>query len=524
VDDAPIEEIEVVATASDPRDGSVQVTVIAVDDTMPPSADVATAVQRAPGVVVKRLGGLGDWSSVSIRGSTTRQVEVFLDGLPLNPEGGDAVNLSELPLWAFSTVEVYRGAAPMALDTAASGGAVNLVTGQRGGAQGSLSAGSWGTARMHVLGAGAAPVGEVFVSVDGLVTDGGFSYFDDGGTRTDPSDDAVLQRVNNDTEQLSALLRWRVGDERLGLSVFDAWVHRNEGVPGFTFAPLSDVRYAVDRHLPSLTGHGIVGATRIEGRAWGVVRREERLDPLGELGAPASVTTDTGSVGTRAQVDTAPAPWLQVTSVASVRRDLLSGEPVRTVGRLGAEGVVHTDAVAASVALRGLRTGEDAWWLPRTGLRVTRGPWSMKGGIGQSVRVPDLTELFGEAPWWATPSCARSEARAAICRWRSMAHPPASSSQASPPGATTGSCGSATRRDSPALRTWSALGCSVQRPRRASTGAGCSFRAQRPSRAQRTAGTTSPIGATSCRGFRGLKGGIARHCAETCGCCLTICR
>ena len=116
--------------APDPLDTPSSVAVIPIDEGTPQSADVAEALDAAAGAAVQRLGGLGDWSAVSLRGANLRHTQVYLDGLPLNPDGASVVNLSELPLRAFERIEVYRGGAPAALDASPLGGAVNLVTGE----------------------------------------------------------------------------------------------------------------------------------------------------------------------------------------------------------------------------------------------------------------------------------------------------------------------------------------------------------------------------------------------------------
>ena len=114
--------------APDPGAISSSVTVIPVDETLPSGADVGSVVESASGTVVRRLGGLGDYSAVSIRGSSFRQVQVYLDGVPLNPDGSATVNLSELPLSAFERVEIYRGNAPPSFAAAPIGGVCLLYT------------------------------------------------------------------------------------------------------------------------------------------------------------------------------------------------------------------------------------------------------------------------------------------------------------------------------------------------------------------------------------------------------------
>ena len=104
------------------------VTVIPIDERLARTSDLASVLETTTGASVSSFGGLGDYSAVSLRGSTWRQVEIFLDGIPLNPDGGSTVNLAEIPLWAFDRVEVYRSGAPPQFLAAPIGGVVNLVT------------------------------------------------------------------------------------------------------------------------------------------------------------------------------------------------------------------------------------------------------------------------------------------------------------------------------------------------------------------------------------------------------------
>lgn len=389
----PIDEIVVEAEALGVEDQAAQVTVIPVDERLPASADVATAVQRAPGTVVQRLGGLGDFASVSIRGSTARQVEVFLDGVPLNPEGGSVSNLSELPLAAFEAIHVYRGTAPLHLDTSAVGGAIDLVTGDTPGARALVGTGSWTTGRLALAGAGPGLGGDVFVALDGLSTEGDFRWYDDGGTRLDAGDDRFRVRGNNGTEQLALHARWRAGTDALRLTVSDAWLHREEGVPGFVFAPTEAVGYRVDRHLPVAQLDGTRGASTGSVRLWGVARREVLDDPMGELGLVEDGTTATGGYGLRVHGQTLlGAAVLQ--GMASVRDDRVDGAFARRVVRTGVEGTLRGERIVASGTVRVLGT-QALRAAPRVALGFLGERVRVKLGAGRTVRVPDLIELYG---------------------------------------------------------------------------------------------------------------------------------
>jgi iron complex outermembrane receptor protein len=179
---------ERVSDRTDAQTTSAAVTVIEVDERLPASSDVSTVVDSASGTTVQRFGGLGDWSGVSIRGSTLRQVQVVLDGIPLNPDGASAVNLSELPLFAFERVEIFRGNAPPELAASPIGGVVHLRTGEgQKGTSAEVSHGSLDTSRVTAMtrqteSMGALPV-DVLVVADLFATRGNFEYFDDNGTK-----------------------------------------------------------------------------------------------------------------------------------------------------------------------------------------------------------------------------------------------------------------------------------------------------------------------------------------------------
>jgi hypothetical protein len=61
--------------------------------------ETATSVlAQAVGVQVRRFGGLGGFSTLSIRGSNPNQVRFYLDGIPLTSAGRDVINLATLPI------------------------------------------------------------------------------------------------------------------------------------------------------------------------------------------------------------------------------------------------------------------------------------------------------------------------------------------------------------------------------------------------------------------------------------------
>ena len=102
-----------------------------VIDTSEKTAEVDTVsdlLAETVGIQVRRFGGLGDFSTLSVRGSAANQVQVYLDGIPMSRAQNEVVNLATLPLGAVDHVEVYRGFVPIAFSRAGPGGVVNIVT------------------------------------------------------------------------------------------------------------------------------------------------------------------------------------------------------------------------------------------------------------------------------------------------------------------------------------------------------------------------------------------------------------
>ena len=421
--------------ATDPQATSASVTVIEVDDSLPASSDVSTVVDSASGTTVQRLGGLGDWSTVSIRGSTTRQVLVVLDGIPLNPDGASAVNLSELPLWAFSRVEIFRGNAPPELGAAPVGGVVHLRTGERtAGGAASVSYGSLDTARLTAM--TSVPGTVAGTPVDALAvaelfgTAGDFTWFSDNGTEYNRLDDSLRTRENNDKRQLNSHVRLRLGEPGARLSLLQSFLSRDEGLPGHGANPTDDVRLRTQRSLTALSGDRSAGLWRIEGRGWLIVRDDTFDDRAGELGVGVQHNADRfTSAGGLGHLRRAVGSRVLGGVTLGVRQDrfettnLLDGRHSAAAQRWSLTPGAYADLrlwgerltvspVAQALVLdnRSLRAAASSDTAvspassadlfaptPRVGLLLR--PWTalaLKANVSRSVRAPDFTELFGD--------------------------------------------------------------------------------------------------------------------------------
>ena len=67
------------------QDSSTFSSVIKKETFEAKSLTVSEVVEKETSVQVKQSGGLGSFSSISLRGSSSSQVMVYIDGVPLHP-------------------------------------------------------------------------------------------------------------------------------------------------------------------------------------------------------------------------------------------------------------------------------------------------------------------------------------------------------------------------------------------------------------------------------------------------------
>lgn len=89
---------------------------------------VSELISSSVGVTSQSLGGMGQFSTVSIRGSSPEQVSVYLDGVKLNTASGGAFDFSTIPIDSIARIEVIRGGGTTQFGADAIGGVINIVT------------------------------------------------------------------------------------------------------------------------------------------------------------------------------------------------------------------------------------------------------------------------------------------------------------------------------------------------------------------------------------------------------------
>lgn len=406
---------------------------------LPPNTTVADLLGSVAGVSVRKLGGPGDPSFVRVRGSSARQVEVFIDGVPLNPRGSSAVDLSELSLDSFDRVEVHRGVTPSELGASPMGGVVHLHSKPGGRVPPRFKAGfgSWTARTLFAEGGhgGSLPDGArgtVRLSLGYDAGEADYPYFSGNGTDYNLLDDRIRRRQNNDFEQVDATLRASLARGPLTLRLQDRILWRDQGEPGTGHAPTTTTRSGrIDNLLSGQLSLLLHPTARLQGQASWHARRERFEDRDGQIGLINQDDRDrfqTPTLRLAAVLD--PLPWLRVLPSAELLVSTyvpvrLIPEPREGDARVRIE---STFAVAADLSFWGDRIqlspalrlrvldqrflgevpyddepltsdGEellvDAMPQLAVAFRPVE-PLTLRAAVGRATRPPDFSELFGD--------------------------------------------------------------------------------------------------------------------------------
>ncbi|MFZ3123518.1 MAG: TonB-dependent receptor [Acidovorax sp.] len=91
---------------------------------------LADVLARLPGIEVSRNGGVGNASSVFLRGAESRFTAVYIDGVRIDSQSTGGAQWEQIPLSQIDRIEVLRGPAAAVYGSDAIGGVIQLFTRQ----------------------------------------------------------------------------------------------------------------------------------------------------------------------------------------------------------------------------------------------------------------------------------------------------------------------------------------------------------------------------------------------------------
>lgn len=184
------------------------------------------ALTYVPGLAIRSYGGVGGMKTVSMRGGSSAQSLVMINGIRLSSAQNGQFDLSAVPMAMVDHVDVLRGGASALYGANAMTGVVNMSIAMpsKATAGGLASVGSFEEHHVNAHGSAPTPIGTIGASIDMLTSSGAFPYY----MKVDgvPYD---VNRENSDVRSLSGLLHFQPTER---WTVFALARSADRGVPG----------------------------------------------------------------------------------------------------------------------------------------------------------------------------------------------------------------------------------------------------------------------------------------------------
>jgi len=392
-----------------PADQSGPVSVIEGADLLARGrTSVADVIAGTPSVVVQDYGNL---STIALRGATSEQTLVLLDGVKLNSAQDNLVDVSTLPLMLAGRVEMARGGISALYGANSVGGAANIMTPDpsRFGARATAGLGPFGKRYLQLVHTNwSAPLGYLVGLNLARATDD-FPYRD--------SLDSTRIRANSDFANTGVLAKglFRQGRHRAALlGEYDA---ARRGSPGPITYPPDSARMDDARGIAHLnygfqeSDNALFEATLYHHRFWRNYR------------SPLYATNDTHYVtatGAMLSQNLYLSRWGTLLAGIETERQGFSstavGNPLRRSNSGWAQARLEWRALSVTPAARydwltesepmpdssAFRSTERVL-SPRLSLTYSLNKWvNLYAGIGRSFRTPTFNELYWPKDQWTS--------------------------------------------------------------------------------------------------------------------------
>ncbi len=394
--DVPADESPALPT--DEKDPTSFATEIRAKDYGGEERSVAELAATAPGATIHRLGDLGQLATIELRGASSDQVLVLLDGIPLTSAASGTVDLSTIPASLIDHIEVLRGNAAARYGAGALGGVVNVVTKRPQGAlaEGSAGYGEWNTVDANAAGALGGPARGGLLAASFFRSDGNFDYRFDPTPQLPGTPLSTATRANDQSLVAGALGSGYFPLAGSTLELVGQGSGGTRGLAGPVYAPTPADSETFERGLLGARWTRALGPVELELQAHG---RADALDVnLAAAGDFAQVDLDAGGGATA----TIPwGSWQRLELSLDADREWLqaaaAGNPARTdLGASAADEIsLWSDRLLLLPALRFDAQGPYSGLSPKAGFALR--PWSpleIRGNAGLSFRAPTFAELY----------------------------------------------------------------------------------------------------------------------------------
>lgn len=410
-----------------------------IEDSKREVTDAASLIEPLPGVHVRRLGADDSFATLSIRGTSSTQVAVYLAGVPLSGGADPTLDLSTLPLWPGARARVFRSFAPAALGRGSLGGTLVLDAPSAKSKPGTeiwTAVGAFGARRLRIgdvrtIGEGADAV-RVASGLSLSRSDDDFSFIDRDATAQAGYDVFTTRRnaghaAASGLASVSLPVRFASGSAG-ALTLTTLLQARRQQLPGTATQPTFDARLDSNRLVSALELTLPAGAGAFGVRAWG--RREGLSIHDSVAGANKSlgpISTDDAIISAGTSISWKGRPSDTISIEARVDGSGERFAPGTVIGSFAPPGARRTNVGAAfdgtwrvaEATTLAASSRADAWFdsaddgtsaeevrpTGNLGVEQIAGPLVISSHAGVLARPPSFVERYGNrGAFIGTPS------------------------------------------------------------------------------------------------------------------------
>ena len=219
------------AAQTSPDFSTPHVFVLTSDDFKASDLSAADVIELSPSVQIQDTGETGSYRSVSVRGASSQQTNIYVDGILLSGAGGEGGYLQQISMADVERIEVYPNSVPLQFSQSAPGGAVNIVRKKSAPNSAELlfEIGSYGHLRTNLTGQLRAQQWSTSAFLEATQAVNNFKFNNTHGTPLYLDDDTLEQRNNAQYEQLAVSLSaaHQQQERQLTLQLDGASHHKN---------------------------------------------------------------------------------------------------------------------------------------------------------------------------------------------------------------------------------------------------------------------------------------------------------
>lgn len=200
---------EIVVSDKDPLLQKTElIKIITKEDINKDTPYLSYVLKRVNGIRINETGGIGQYTTALIRGSSNQQIKIYKNGIPLSESRYGTVDLSKISLANVESIEIYKGFVPATLGSSNMGAAINIITNKNNENEGVNSSANaiYGSFDSYLFSTNvneANPKYQINFNIDFVKAKNNYQYQNDRGTPYNSSDDSTDHKMNNAFQELN---------------------------------------------------------------------------------------------------------------------------------------------------------------------------------------------------------------------------------------------------------------------------------------------------------------------------------